>query len=237
MVKLIYKGVFALRKMLTVLSLCGITALSTACQADLSPNERAGMFHGNNGGTTLNVYDRNDLNNNATNVNNQNNGRQFGYVREQRNPNGNVNEQLEGMPTMDYEQTANAISKMLTTLPNILDVATVVTDEEVLIAYQTDSNDRKDTADMVSKSALSVVPRYYHVYVSDNPRMIREIERFGLLTTDSPNVDAVLEYTIKEMLESPQGYQLNKGENANGEFIGGNNDELDENYNQDNKNR
>ncbi|WP_096156776.1 YhcN/YlaJ family sporulation lipoprotein [Bacillus sp. FJAT-45066] len=206
-----------MRKSLALLGLCGFTLLSTACQADMSPQERQvrhdNMLHGD---STLNVYDRNDL----YNERNQNgsNANQYGFVREQKNPIPN-HQGFDVRATMDYEEIANAISKMVVQIPHVQDVATLVTDEQVLIAYETNSDSRELTADQVSKSALSIVPRYYHVYVSDDPMMMKEIEGFGLLNTSSPNVESILEPTIRHMLKSPQGKKLNDGENANGEGL------------------
>lgn len=86
----------------------------------------------------------------------------------------------------------------------------------MFVVYKTDSTNRFETADQVKKTAISVVPRYYHVYVSDNPRMFQDIERFGRLDANSRNIDQILQQTIKEMLKSPQGRKVSSGENENG---------------------
>lgn len=101
----------------------------------------------------------------------------------------------------------------------------------MLIAYQTDSKNRNETADQVKKTAISIVPRYYHVYLSDQPEMIKQIEGYSGLDPNSRDIDQILNSTIKEMLKSPQGRKLNSGENANGEGYG----EMNENLDQDMK--
>lgn len=57
---------------------------------------------------------------------------------------------------------------------------TLVTDEEVLVVYDTNAKDRTETADQVKRTAMSVVPRYYHVYVSDDYQTLaQDVENFA----------------------------------------------------------
>ncbi|MGM0875461.1 MAG: YhcN/YlaJ family sporulation lipoprotein [Bacillota bacterium] len=205
------------------ISVVGLSLL-TACQ--YGAEEEASFLH--ESGNTLNVQDRTDLYNEEglTNVNN-NKSANFGYVRHQKSgiPNDVT---LTRTPGLDREQTANTISSLIVQLPNVNDVATLVTDEEVLVAYESDSDNRFETADQVKKTALSAIPRYYHVYVSDNPTMIQQIEAYSPLDSTSRDIDEILNKTIKEMLKSPQGRALNKGENANGEGYGETNEDIDD---------
>lgn len=120
-------------------------------------------------------------------------------------------------PAIDKEQMADIISKLAVQLPGVSRIASLVTDDEVLVVYTTDSDDREDTADMVKRTALSVVPRYYHVYVSDNPNLAQNVENLSVLNAGSDKVDASIGALIKEMKKSPQGYKVSDGENENGE--------------------
>ncbi|WP_237663164.1 YhcN/YlaJ family sporulation lipoprotein [Sutcliffiella horikoshii] len=218
-----------MRKTIKVLAVCSlITASMTACAFDPTPQERQArnVIYGGRDGQPMNtntghrydMYDARDVNHDQS---------RFGYVRDQAEPVRNSQRYNENIAAVDYGEIANIINKMVVQLPAIEDSATLVTDEVVLIAYETNSDDRESTADQVSKTGLSIVPRYYHVYVSDNPEMIHEIERFRSLGVSSPRVDEILETTIKEMLKSPQGKKLNNGENANGEAEGEMNEETD----------
>jgi hypothetical protein len=203
------------------ISVVGLSLL-TACQ--YGAGEDTSLF--NESGNTINVQDRSDLYNEEgpTNVNKSAN---FGYVRHQKS---GIPQDVTftRTPGLDREQAANTISSLIVQLPNIDDVATLVTDEEVLVAYETDSKNRFETADQVKKTALSAVPRYYHVYVSDKDNMIQQIEAFSPLDSTSRDIDEILNKTIREMLKSPQGRNLNKGENANGEGYGEMNEDLDD---------
>ncbi|MGG4488481.1 YhcN/YlaJ family sporulation lipoprotein [Metabacillus idriensis] len=204
-----------MKKIALTASLIGMIIM-TGCQNTASENE---LFEEN--GNTVNVKNENGIKNGKD----TNSG--FGYVRHVKNNLAQEND-YDKVPQVDYEKTANAISSLIVQLPNIQDVATLVTDEEVLIAYQSDTKNRNETADQVKKTAISVVPRYYHVYLSDDPQMIKQVEGYSGLDPESRDIDQIINNTIKEMLKSPQGRKLNKGENANGEGYGETNENLDE---------
>lgn len=211
-----------MKKYTIITGLCVLTALS-GCSAN--QKDEAGIFHDN--GNTIYRVDQNELYNEGGVRNNGEEMANFGYVRHQKSPVPGDANVYSDIPKLDREAVADLISKICTQIPNVIDVGTLVTDEEVLIAYDTDSKDRVLTADQVKRSALSVVPRYFHVYVSDDPEMMEQIERFGRLDADSRNVDQIITSTIKEMVKSPQGYKISDGENENGEMEGGLNPEYE----------
>ncbi|MED4402981.1 YhcN/YlaJ family sporulation lipoprotein [Metabacillus fastidiosus] len=175
-------------------------------------------------GNTINVQNRHELYSKNDNLNDKKDD--FGYVRHQKSgvPQDNT---FAKVHTINREQLANTISSICVQMPGINDVATLVTDDEVLVGYQTNAKDRNAVADQVKRSAASAVPRYYKVYVSDNKAMMEQIESFSPLSSTSRNVDEILNKTIREMLKSPQGKKMNSGENANGEAYGEMNEKLD----------
>lgn len=217
-----------LKKPLIIASICGISLL-TGCQYDDQAGEK--LYHKN--GTTINVTERNEMfNQNRAYNGTQETMNNFGFVRHQKSPVYNdINNDVYNVPGFNREQMADMISKLSVQLQNVDDAATLVTDEEVLIVYRTNSSDRLQVADQVKKSALSVVPRYFHVYVSDNPRMFQDVERFGYLDGNRQDIDQILDATINDMLNAPQGRKLSNGENENGEWIGEVNDHLDDDKN------
>ncbi|MBM7661432.1 hypothetical protein JOC85_002235 [Bacillus mesophilus] len=206
-------------------------SLLTACQYEAFSDDQE--FY-KESGNAVHMTDRNETynTNNLTGMDKDDVGTNYGYVRHQKSPIPGDNGELNEIAAIDREQIADTISKMAVMLPNVNDVATLVTDEEVLIAYKTDTENRFETADQVKKTAMSVVPRFYHVYVSDQPNMIDEIQRYGNLDSNSRDIDRIMDVTIKEMLNAPQGRKLSDGENANGEMINEMNDGVgDEDYN------
>ncbi|MBM4760743.1 sporulation protein [Bacillus sp. B15-48] len=148
----------------------------------------------------------------------------FGYVRHKRTGVMGADNQPEY--SINREQVADMISKLSIQVPNVDDVSTLVTDEEVLIVYETDSNNRNETADQVKKMAMSVVPSWFEIYVSDNPALRKNIENFATLTTNSRDIDTIIDGVIKQMRTSPQGdYKDGRldGEKSNDETMRSNN--------------
>ncbi|MCM3004445.1 YhcN/YlaJ family sporulation lipoprotein [Priestia koreensis] len=191
----------------------------SGCQSN-TENQDEALYEEN--GETLNVSDRNDLYN--TNKKDQ---QDYGYVRHTKNPDHDQSNMNKGMISINREKVADSISRMATSIPNIHDVATLVTDDEVLIAYKTDNPNRNEAADQVKRTAMSVVPRYYHVYVSDNPEHIKDVERFSTLDTKDENTQTSLQQTIRSMLKSPQGNRMSTGEDANGHTKGAPNGDME----------
>ncbi|WP_243290420.1 YhcN/YlaJ family sporulation lipoprotein [Bacillus sp. FJAT-47783] len=179
-------------------------------------------------GNTINVTDRSELYNEDGIKNGTDDmDNHFGYVRHQKSPIKGYEKLSTQTPEIDREQIANIISSLSVQLPNVNDVATLVTDDEVLVGYVTDSKNRLETADQVKKTAISVVPRYFHIYVTDNPNLIKQIESYSQMDTNALRADRSLDTIIKEMLKSPQGRPLNSGENANGEGYKEMNEKID----------
>ena len=204
-----------MKKSLLIIGICSLSAL-TACQNDTAKND---LYE--ESGNTINVNDsRADL---YKHINNEQMSENFGYVRHQNSPIMGEKVANNHYAAIDREQLADIISKFCLDLPNVQDAATLVTDEEVLIIYDTDSKDRSLTADQVKKTAMAAVPRWYHVYVSDNVNLRNEVESYAQLDSNSRNADNGINGIIKEMLKSPQGQQLNNEENANGETKSGTN--------------
>ncbi|HWO77167.1 MAG TPA: YhcN/YlaJ family sporulation lipoprotein [Bacillus sp. (in: firmicutes)] len=210
-----------MKKTFITIGICGF--ILTGCN-----DNEAGQDIYKESGNTINVTDSADLYNPNLTDNDSQKNEEFGYVRHQRNPiPGDNTVQYGDILSINREALADTISRIAVQIPNVEDAATLVTDEEVLIAYRSNSEDRNATADQVKKTALSFVPRYYHVYVADDPLMIREIENISPLDSDSDNVESIVDQTIQKMLKYPQGNRLGNGENENGEYEGDVNDNMD----------
>jgi Sporulation lipoprotein YhcN/YlaJ (Spore_YhcN_YlaJ) len=157
-----------------------------------------------------NVKDENRIGNNK-------NYGDFGYMRHM---SGDKVKTGNAVPYLNRQKLADMISDMVLQLPDIKDVGTLVTDEEVLIGYKTANKDRNAAADQVKMTAFSVVPRYYHVYVTDEKGMINKIEQYQALNNDTEDIEGIIDRLIQEMKKAPQGKKWNYGENENGEMNG-----------------
>lgn len=139
----------------------------------------------------------------------------YGYTRIQ-SPLGKGRRPVGDTPQINRKQISDIITRIVMQSEDVKDAATLVTSEEVLIVYDTTAEDRNRKADMVKRSALSVVPRWYHVYVSDDPTLFEYIERYKNLDDNADNVENSLNVLIKEMKKSPQGKRISEGEDENG---------------------
>ncbi|WP_066258583.1 YhcN/YlaJ family sporulation lipoprotein [Neobacillus drentensis] len=200
-----------MKKLVIILGLCTLTAL-TGCSKDMGNRD---VYE--ESGNTINVNNkRHDLYNEGASRSVRNASNNYGFVRHQKSPLMNDNTANDHYTALDREQVANIISKFSTEIPNVNDVATLVTDQEVLIAYKTDSKDRNLTADQVKKTAMSVVPRYYHVFVTDNKVLMRDVENLANLDSTSRNARNLVNGLIKQMKKSPQGQRISSSEDENG---------------------
>ncbi|MFN2744137.1 MULTISPECIES: YhcN/YlaJ family sporulation lipoprotein [Bacillus] len=170
------------------------------CQAALNDTENNNDIYEKDG-NTVHVADKNRQYN-ETNPYDDRKGR-FGYARHQATP--VANKEKMRAPKINREEMAHIISSLTVQLPNIQDASALVTDEEALVVYQTDTKEREETADQVKKTAASVIPRYYKIYISDDASLMQSIANFSRLGSNSRNVDQLMADTIKDMQKSPQG--------------------------------
>ncbi|WP_316571545.1 YhcN/YlaJ family sporulation lipoprotein [Neobacillus sp. YIM B06451] len=198
-----------MRKELLAAGLCGL--LLTGCQDNPKGDNYGGVSHLHPDNRRSEVYG-DQANKKRPDV-----SQRFGYYRHQKSPIMGDRSNAKEMAVLDREQIAKDISRVSTTLPNVNDAAVLVTDEEVLIAYDTDTTNRELTADQVKRTAMSRVPRFFHVYVSDNKNLMRDVETLTSLTTQDEDANEAIAAVIKEMKKSPQGARINASENENGE--------------------
>ncbi|MFD1020495.1 YhcN/YlaJ family sporulation lipoprotein [Thalassobacillus hwangdonensis] len=173
--------------------------LMTACNAG---NDDDNALNNGNGDGNLNGNAMDSYNGPDTTENND----QLGYVRytkDQVDPEGNYETQV------DREAMSDMITKMILSYEQFEDAATLVSDDEVLVAYQKpDEMDRDQAADMVKKTAASLVPRYFEIYVSDQASAFDDIQSLNNTSTTDRNYDQVIEEIIKRMRQAPQGEPL-----------------------------
>ncbi|WP_226376934.1 YhcN/YlaJ family sporulation lipoprotein [Oceanobacillus halotolerans] len=130
----------------------------------------------------------------------------IGYVQYTREELENDQEQNREI-TMDRNAMANIITRNVLRSDGFDEVATLVTDEEVLIAYRKDDEaDAENVADIAKKTAMSMMPRYFEIYVSDNETLMKDIHSLHNSSLEDPDdYENTINSIIDEMKESPQG--------------------------------
>ncbi len=126
----------------------------------------------------------------------------LGYSRQQKNNLTSAND-TSRVAYVNRENLANIITDMEVKLPDVTDAATLVTDDEIFVSYRANTTDPKLVADQVKKTALSVVPSYYHVYVSDDTKIMSQMEglKSGHLT--DKEYAGTVDMLIREMQKNP----------------------------------
>ncbi|RIU94629.1 YhcN/YlaJ family sporulation lipoprotein [Oceanobacillus picturae] len=139
----------------------------------------------------------------------------LGYVHYTKDQVNNDDEMEHGV-SIDRTQVANVITRIALRGEGLEQVATLVTDEEVLIAYEkSDDVDEKEAANIARKTAQSVIPQYYEIYVSDNESLINDIQSLHNSSTTDGSYENTIDQIIKEMEKSPQGKEDNLKEEMN----------------------
>ena len=130
--------------------------------------------------------------------------RRLGYVNYTKDQFDNESNNDLTVP-MDRQKTADAITRVILQNEGFNEVATLVTDEEVLIAY--DKNEdltNEKAADIAKKSAMSITPRFFDVFVTDNPTLIPDIRSLHNSATNQNNYQNTLKQIISEMEQTSQ---------------------------------
>ena len=177
-----------------ILSILVLGLVLTACaQTDSSSGEREQML------------DELDPNRENKIQNTSNLDDKLGYVNYTKDQINQDSEEHHAA-SINRIQMADTIARIILRNDGFNRVATLVTDEEVLIAYDRDEDfDQNIAADIASKTAASLMPAFYHIYVTDNETLIQDIQSLHNSSTHNNNYHNTLDQIISQMKKSPQG--------------------------------
>ncbi|MFC2947163.1 YhcN/YlaJ family sporulation lipoprotein [Virgibacillus sediminis] len=100
-------------------------------------------------------------------------------------------------------EMADMITRTILQSEGFEQVATLVTDQEVLIAYEkNDVLDDTVAEDTATRTAESVMPRYFDIHVSSDKGLIDDIQSLHNSTTQNRNFDNTIDQIIREMDKS-----------------------------------
>lgn len=86
---------------------------------------------------------------------------------------------------VDRNALARAVSNVAASCPGVQNATALVTDEEVFVGLTTAGNaDTRTAKNQARMNAMSITPRYFKVYVTDNPDMISEMSRIASRTSN-----------------------------------------------------
>lgn len=84
---------------------------------------------------------------------------------------------------VDRNALAKAVADVTNSVPGVRNSTVLVTDEEIFVGCTADQNQATDNKNKARMNAMSISPRYYKVYVTDDPSMIAELTRVASTTT------------------------------------------------------
>ncbi|WP_152655048.1 YhcN/YlaJ family sporulation lipoprotein [Oceanobacillus sp. CFH 90083] len=126
---------------------------------------------------------------------------QLGFVRYTQDEFDQNNEPDPKAIHMDRNEIADMITRILLQNPDFKEVATLVTDEEALIAFEASNNISKQTAiENAEKTALSILPGYYTIHASDDNSLIQNIETLHYSVMEDENLD--MEPLVQTIVDS-----------------------------------
>ncbi|MGN7469405.1 YhcN/YlaJ family sporulation lipoprotein [Brevibacillus sp. SAFN-007a] len=146
-----------------------------------------------------------------------------------------------GMPKMGYAQTsrasmntagaqnvyvdrdalAQAVGNVTTSCPGVQRSTVLVTDEEIFVGLHTQGVDARTAKNQAKMNAQSISPRYYKVYVTDNPNDIQEIARVASRSSnlhtarneDAASIDTLIK-RLGGVTDGEQGKSMNAQKSA-----------------------
>lgn len=170
---------------LSLLILSLFTACQTQQEAELEQEEGSPILVSDD----KDMYDNNKKDDRFTKV---------GYSSKQKNE---VSNQQVG--TINREKLAEMITDLTVKLPDVTNAATLVTDDEVFIVYRANTTNEALVADQVYKTASSIVPRYYNVYISTDQKLISQIQGLQSGTLNDKEYRQSLDMLKSEMKQNP----------------------------------
>lgn len=131
---------------------------------------------------------------------------QIGYVRYTKEQFDNDTVNRDKTFSIDRNEMADMITRIILQNNGFNEVATLVTDREVLIAYdRNEETSEEAAADIAKRTALSMMPSYFDIHVTDNETLIHDIQSLHNSTTENRNYDNTINLIINEMKKSSQG--------------------------------
>ncbi|MFD2370377.1 YhcN/YlaJ family sporulation lipoprotein [Brevibacillus sp. GCM10020057] len=133
----------------------------------------------------------------------------FGYVQTDRH---HVRTAGVNNVYVDRDALAQAVGNVTSSCPGVQRSTVLVTDEEIFVGLHTAGADARTAKNQARMNAMSVSPRYYKVYVTDNPNDIQEIARVASRSSNLHNArtddTASIDTLIKRMGGTTDGEQV-----------------------------
>lgn len=127
---------------------------------------------------------------------------------------------------VDRDVLAQVVGNVSASVPGVSTSTVLVTDEEIFVGIRTEGPQAKTAKPKVRMNALSVSPRWFKVYVTDNQQMIDEMTRIYSRSSNvnvaSPHDDRQIDNLIRSFGGSTDGDQMRGRSNPYRSMTGSN---------------
>ncbi|QOS97773.1 YhcN/YlaJ family sporulation lipoprotein [Brevibacterium sp. JNUCC-42] len=84
---------------------------------------------------------------------------------------------------IDRDALAQSVGQVVSSVPGIENATVLVTDEEIFVGVKVSDKDTRSATVKARNSALSIAPRYYKVYLTNDPKMSKELSHVASAST------------------------------------------------------
>lgn len=127
---------------------------------------------------------------------------------------------------VDRDALAQVVGNVTCSVPGVSTSTVLVTDEEIFVGVNTEGRQAKSAKPKVRMNAMSVSPRWFKVYVTDNKDMIDEMTRIYSRSSNvnvaSPHDDRQIDNLIRSFGGSTDSEQMRGRRDANRSMTGTN---------------
>ncbi len=111
---------------------------------------------------------------------------------------------------VDRNVLARAVANVTSSVPGVQHSTVLVTDREIFVGLRNTDKDKSAAKEKAKMNAMSISPRYYRVYVSDDPRMADELtrvaSRVGNVSAHMPKNDTQINSLVRSFGGTVDGH-------------------------------
>lgn len=126
------------------------------------------------------------------------NDNKYGYERQQRSA-YYANQEDKPVPAIKRDDLATIVTTLCVQIPGVKDASTLVTDEEILLAYHPEGTRPDLIRRNIRENISHIAPDYYQIYITDDPSFIDVLENMSSYSSANGSDAENKEKIIKKM--------------------------------------
>ena len=122
----------------------------------------------------------------------------YGYERKQRST-YYANRADKPVPAVERDDLATIVTSLCVQIPGVRDASTLVTDEEILLAYHPEGSRPDLVRRNIRENISHIAPDYYQIYITDDPSFINVLENMSGYSSANGSEGAEKDKIIQQM--------------------------------------